>query len=121
MKGSKTKGITILARTRYVFYGGGMASLREGCRLAQDNGRVLIASPGSCLLPELCDTFSWQADAETAALFPEEVRDGGLLQPADRDGLRRRNTRKEVRPCAGGSAARSPAGKGNAGLWAEKA
>ena len=81
MKGSKTKGITILARTRYVFYGGGMASLREGCRLAQDNGRVLIASPGSCLLPELCDTFSWQADAETAALFPEEVRDGGLLQP----------------------------------------
>lgn len=81
MKGSKTKGITILARTRYIFYGGGMASLREGCRLAQDNGRVLIALPGSCLLPELCDTFSWQADAETAALFPEEVRDGGLLQP----------------------------------------
>ena len=76
-----TGAAVILAQTQYVFYGGGMASLREGCRLARDKGRVLIAAPGSCLLPEICDTFSWQADPETAAFFPQEVWDGGLLQP----------------------------------------
>lgn len=58
-----------------------MASLQEGCRLAQTKSRVLLAAAGSCLLPELCDTFSWQTDPETAAFFPEEVRDGTLLQP----------------------------------------
>lgn len=76
-----TGAAVILAQTQYVFYGGGMASLREGCRLARDKSRVLIAAPGSCLLPEICDTFSWQADPETAAFFPQEVWDGGLLQP----------------------------------------
>lgn len=58
-----------------------MVSLREGCRLARDKKRVLLAVSGSCLLPELCDTFSWQADPETAAFFPEEVRDGNFLHP----------------------------------------
>ena len=76
-----TGAAVILAQTQYVFYGGGMASLREGCRLARDKSRVLIAAPGTCLLPEICDTFSWLADPQTAAFFPQEVWDGGLLQP----------------------------------------
>ncbi|MCI9073261.1 MAG: FAD-dependent oxidoreductase [Lachnospiraceae bacterium] len=81
MKEPRAEEIPILMQTEYIFFGGGMESLREGSRLAQDKSRVLLAAPGTCLLPELCDTFLWQPDQEIAAFFPDEVWDGSLLQP----------------------------------------
>lgn len=71
----------VLAETEYLFIGGSLTALQEGLRLTKEDKRVLITTKGSCLAPEICDTFFWQTDEKTAEFFPEEIKRGALLQP----------------------------------------
>lgn len=70
-----------LMQTQVVYWGGSLSHIRQALALAESKTQVLLALPGSCLAPELTDTFSLELTDDIADFFPESCRQGGFLKP----------------------------------------
>lgn len=81
MTAEQWKGIPVLAETDIVISGGSLEDILTARKLAEEGEKVLLALPESYLLPELWDTFHFEATPGMRAFFPEEIRRGNLILP----------------------------------------